>query len=134
MMYCMENIGYKEKEQKLLSFYEEYIQKYIIEITDFNQDIKVNNSDNALFHNIMEVVNNPGMYLEDSEVEFRKMLDMYDAKDGLANFLTFGLLKVKDGYFYIDAKKLAKKALDHKKVEELSEVYDGKVISIGSKK
>jgi len=134
MIYCIESMGYKEKDKKLLSFYEEYIQKYVIEITDFDQDIKVNQEDNSLFHSILEVVNEPGMYIEDDYEAFRQKLDMFDARDGLSNFLAFGLLKIKDDYFYIDSKKLAQKALDHKNVEELSDSYQGKVISIGSKK
>ena len=92
MMYCMENLGYKDKKDKTLGFYEEYIQKYVIEITDFDADIKVNDEDNTFFHNIMEVVSEPGVYMEENKEAFRSMLDLYDSRDGLANFLTFGLL------------------------------------------
>ena len=125
---------YNENDSKVLNFYERYIQPYAIEITDFNIDIKVSDSDERYFFGIMEVINDPASY---TESEVRNALDMYDSKDGLANFISFGLLKIIDGHFYIDSKKLAQKALEYKNIDELTNEYDGKVVSVftkGSKK
>ena len=125
---------YNENDSKVLNFYERYIQPYAIEITDFNIDIKVSDSNERYFFGIMEVINDPSLY---TESEVRNALDMYDSKDGLANFISFGLLKIVDGHFYIDSKKLAQKALEHKNIDKLSDDYNGKVVSVltkGSKK
>ena len=134
MLYCIENMGRiekaKEAESKLLNFYEKYIQKYISEIVDFNSDIKVNNLDNDHFMGVMNIINNPELYDEDT---LSNALNEYDINDGLANFISSGLLKIKDGKFYIDPKKLSQKAIDHKNVKEFTDDCDKKVVSVYTK-
>ena len=127
------NIDYK-KDEKVINFYERYIQKYAAEITDFQTDIKVTEEDNEFFFGILKVIDNPTLY---SENHVKSVLDLYEAKDGLANFIVFGLLKIKDKQFYIDSKKLAQKAFEYKNVSELTDNYKDEVVCVytkGSKK
>ena len=121
------------KKDVTKDFYEEYVQKYITEITDENSLIKVNDEDSSIFLGIMENVNRRLTVDDGPNDTYYEALDLYNLKNGLANFLAFKVIKIIDGKFYIDPVKLEKKVMDHKKFEQLDDEKDFEVVSVYKK-
>lgn len=125
-IYCMESLGRKDKTE---TFFEEYLKKYVIEITDFNKNIELNKDDTKLFVGAASVIGNPGFYDDNDVIRNMEVYDIF------AFYQACGLINwdTKTGKIYIDPNKLAQKAFEHKKFKELDNSNTREVVSTYTK-
>jgi len=96
-----------ERNDNTLSFFEEYLSKYAIEITNFEEGIKVNSYDNDVFINALKVTMDQG-FNECSDEELENAIGIYDS---IAFYVSCGLMYYdcdKKSYFINPTKLLEK--------------------------
>ena len=87
------------RNDNTLDFFDKYLSKYALEITDFKNDVRLNEEDTNLFLHALEVTLGQGF----NECREEEMISAIELYDNIVFYVSCGLL-----YFDYDKKEVIK--------------------------